>query len=172
MRKTRVITLAIAAAFPLLTVTTAAHAAPRTAEKFVATFQTLKGVDQPVRVAATGPVQGAGVATQTEKDTPTGEVVHFTWHFAHGTVTLEAIEDFSLDFDPTSCTAKATGTGTWTIIDGTGAYTGASGNGTFTDHGSLTGSRDASGACQGPDSGGAPKTAIFTLRGHGTASLR
>jgi hypothetical protein len=145
--------------------TTASHT-----ESFVMTFQTFNGVDQPTRVSATGPVQGAGVETQTDVDTPDGETVAFTWHLRDGDVYLQATEDYAMSFDPQACTAKATGTGTWVITGGTGPYTNATGTGTFTDHGSFTGARDH-GVCQGPDSNTQPKTSVFTLQGTGTAAL-
>lgn len=149
---------------------TAAAAPAPGAQSFVMTFQTFDGVDQPTRVSATGPVQGAGVETQTDVDTPDGERVDFTWHLRDGEVHLQAVEDYAMSFDPQACTAKATGTGTWVITGGTGAYTGASGTGTFTDHGSFTGARDH-GVCEGPDSNTAPRTSVFTLQGTGTAAL-
>ena len=99
------------------------------AEQFVMTFQTFDGLDRPTHVSATGPVQGAGLETQTDVETPDGEVVAFTWHLRGGDVFLVADEDYSMTFDVQACTAKATGTGTWTITGGTGAYAGASGSG-------------------------------------------
>jgi hypothetical protein len=148
--------------------TAAAAAAPAShTESFVMTFQTFNGVDLPARVSATGPVQGAGVETQTDVDTPTGETVTFTWHLRDGDVYLQAIEDYAMSVDLQACTAKATGTGTWVITGGTGRYTNATGTGTFTDHGSFTGARDH-GVC---DSNTTPKTSVFTLQGTGTAAL-
>ena len=148
-----------------------AHAAP-TPESWLGNFATINGADHPIRVTAVGPVHGSGILTQVEEETPNGgEVVHFTWHFAAGTVTGDAREDYDLAFDPASCTAKATSSGTWTFTGGTGAYAGASGQGTFTGHATLVGSRDERGQCQGPDSDVEPKVAISTLRGTGTADL-
>ena len=146
----------------------AAHASG--AESFVMTFQTFDGLDRPTHVSATGPVQGAGLETQTDIDTPDGETVAFTWHLRGGDVSLIADEDYAMTFDLQACTAKATGTGTWTIVGGTGAYAGASGSGTFTDHGSFTGARDH-GVCEGPESTTPPKTSVFTLTGSGSAVL-
>lgn len=106
--------LAVAAAIvgALTPAGTATAAAPSNAESFVMTFQTFNGVDQPTRVSATGPVQGAGVETQTDVDTPTGEAVNFTWHLRDGDVYLQATEDYTMSFDFQACTAKATGIGT------------------------------------------------------------
>jgi hypothetical protein len=140
-------------------------------ETIVMTSQTLNGIDLPSHVSATGPIRGAGTETQTYIDTADGETVQFTWHFPAGNVTGDAIEDYALSFDPTSCTAQATGTGTWTITGGTGAYAGATGSGSFADRGTLVGARDRNGACQGPDSGVEPKIAASILRGTGSASL-
>ena len=146
---------------------TATAAAPSNAEQFVMTFQTFEGVDQPTRVSATGPVQGAGVETQTDVDTTAGEAVSFTWHLRDGDVYLQATEDYTMSFDFRACTAKAIGTGNWVITGGTGPYMNATGAGTFTDQGNFTGTRDH-GAC---DTNAMPKTSVFTLRGTGTADL-
>ncbi|TAM90837.1 MAG: hypothetical protein EPN43_05150 [Jatrophihabitans sp.] len=132
------------------------------------TFQSVHGIDQPTHVAAVGPITGAGLETQSDQDTPTGEVVRFTWHLRDGTVTADAIEQYNFTPDYRSCTAKATGTGTWTIISGTGAYTGASGSGTFTDDGSFVGARDGHGVCN-PNV--EPMLSVFVLRGSGTAAV-
>lgn len=148
--------------------TTASATIAPGAERFVMTFHTFDGVDQPTRVSAAGPIQGAGTETQTDVDTPNGEYVAFTWHLRAGDVYLVASEDYTMTFDVPACTAKALGSGTWTITGGTGDYAGATGSGTFTDHGSFTGARDH-GVCEGPDSTTPPKTAVFTLTGTGTA---
>lgn len=137
-------------------------------ETFVMTFQSFNDIDQPTRVAATGPVQGSGTETQTDQDIPGGEAVTFTWHFAGGTVSGEAVESYSFAPDLTSCTAKSASTGTWRITGGTGAYAGAAGSGTFTSRGSFTGARDPNGAC---DPAAAPKTSVSTVRGAGTAAV-
>jgi hypothetical protein len=165
---------ALAAALAGLTVplAAAAHAAalaPASAnESFVMTFQTIHGLDQPTRVAAVGPITGAGIETQTDQDTPSGEVVEFTWHFAAGTVTADAVEQYNFVPDYQSCTAKASGSGTWTIVSGTGAYAGAAGAGTFSDRGSFVGDRDSHGAC---DPNAEPALSTFVLRGAGSVSL-
>lgn len=165
--------LAASAAALLGTLTpVAAQADPAASrpETFVMTFHTFDGIDRTTRVAAVGPVQGAGIETQSDLDAPGGEVVTFTWHLAGGDVQLQAVEDYSITFDLVACTAKATGTGTWTITGGTDAYASAEGSGTFTDHGSFTGARDH-GVCEGPDSPVPPRTSVFTLTGSGTAAL-
>ena len=146
------------------------HRQSRT-ETIVTTSLSRGGHDLPSLVSATGPIRGVGTETQTYVDTPDGEAVQFTWHFRTGTVTGVAVEDYDLSFDPISCTAKATGTGTWTITGGTGAYAGATGSGTFVEHGNLVGARDRNGVCQGPDSGVTPKLSASNLHGTGNASL-
>jgi hypothetical protein len=143
--------------------------AAATTQSWVMNFATIHASDHTVRVTATGPVQGAGYETQTEEETPSGEVVHFTWHFATGSVTGDANEVYDLAFDPTACTAKATSTGAWTLTGGTGAYAGVSGHGTFSGHATLVGTRDERGRCLGPESNAEPKVAIATLRGAGEA---
>jgi hypothetical protein len=149
---------------------TSAQAAPMRTESIVMTSVSLNGVDRPTRVVALGPIHGSGLETQVEQDTETGAIVHSIWHFAHGTVTSDAVENYSLDFDPTTCTARAIGTGTWTITGGTGAYAGARGHGTFTDRGVLVGARDGHGQCQGPDSNVPPRITVSILFGAGTAA--
>jgi hypothetical protein len=147
-----------------------ADAAPPT-ETWVMPSQTIHGSDNPIRISASGPIQGAGLLTQDFEMTDAGPVVHAVWHFRNGEVFADATEDYALDFDPVSCTAKSTATGTWTITGGTGAYAGATGHGTFRGTGSLVGERDANGGCLGPDSGADPKVSVSTLRGTGVAHL-
>jgi hypothetical protein len=139
-------------------------------ESWVMTSPTVHAVEHPIRISAVGPITGSGVLTQTEEETPTGEVVHFTWRFRDGTVTGDAVEDYEIAFDPVACTAKATSTGSWTLTGGTGRYAGASGAGTFGGHATLVGSRDARGRCLGPDTNVEPKVAIAVLKGTGEAS--
>lgn len=170
MRPTAALAIAAATIGVLAPVGTAFAASPPNTESFVMTFQTFDGVDQPTRVAATGPARGAGVETQTDVETADGEIVDVTWHFRDGDVYLQAVEDYSMSFDFRACTAKATGTGTWVITGGTGVYANLSGAGTFADHGSFTGARDH-GVCEGPDSNTPPKTSVFTLQGTGSATL-
>jgi hypothetical protein len=131
-------------------------------------FKTFNGVDQLTHVSASGPIAGSGWSSQTETPTPVGETVQLTWHLPGGDVFIQVDETFSMTPDPTSCTAKAVGTGTWTITAGTDAYATASGSGTFEDHGSYVGTRDAHGVC---DMQAEPKSAIFTVRGDGSAAI-
>lgn len=137
-------------------------------ESFVMAFLTVQGVDRPTTVAATGPISAVGTETQTDRDTAGGEIVVFTWHLARGTVTAHAVEQYHFVPNYRTCTAKATGTGTWTIVDGTGAYANAAGSGTFTAQGSFVGARDSQGRC---DPNAEPVLSAFVLRGTGTASL-
>ena len=139
------------------------------AESWVMTSPTVHAVEHPIRITAVGPISGSGILTQTEEETPTGEVVHFTWHFDRGTVTGDAVEDYGLSFDLTACTAEATSAGTWTLTGGTGDYKGASGRGTFSGHATLVGSRDSAGRCLGPETNVEPKVAIAVLKGAGEA---
>ncbi|HEX2893402.1 MAG TPA: hypothetical protein VHO29_05305 [Marmoricola sp.] len=157
----------VALAAPAMVALPSQAAAP--AESWVMTSPTVHSVEHPIRITAVGPISGSGVLTQTEEQTPTGEVVHFTWHFQTGTVTGDAVEEYGITFDPTACTAKATSTGTWTLTGGTGSYTGASGHGTFHGHATLVGSRDSRGQCLGPETNVEPKVAIAVLKGTGEA---
>lgn len=165
-------TAAVAATLIAAAACGAADAGPRPAgERFIMTFKTFDGVDQPVHVSATGPIAGQGTETQTEVENPTGQVVDFTWHLARGTVTAHAVEHQTLTFNPTACTAKTVGSGTWTVTGATGDYTGATGSGTFSTQGSITGARDSKGNCQGPNGTAPPKSVEVTLTGTGTAAL-
>ena len=141
------------------------------AQSWVMNGPTVHGTDHTARIAAAGPIRGAGVLTQEFEETEGGDVVHAVWHLPHGTVNADATEDFGVDFDPTSCRGTATATGTWTITGGSGAYAGATGHGTFTGSGTIIGARDGRGRCLGPDSGADPKVAIVTLRGSGVAEV-
>ena len=141
------------------------------AQSWVMNGPTVHGTDHTVRIAAAGPIRGAGVLTQEFEETAGGDVVHAVWHLPRGTVTADAAEDFGVDFDPTSCRGTATASGTWVITGGTGAYAGASGHGTFTGAGTIIGARDDRGRCLGPESGVDPKVAIVTLGGSGVAEL-
>ena len=141
------------------------------AQSWVMNGPTVHGTDHTVRIAAAGPIRGAGVLTQEFEETESGDVVHAVWHLPHGTVTADAAEDFGVDFDPISCRGTATASGIWVITGGTGAYAGATGDGTFTGSGRIIGARDDGGRCLGPESGVDPKVAIVTLRGSGVAEL-
>lgn len=137
-------------------------------ERLVLNFQTIGGIDRTTHVTATGPISGSGYETQTEIETPTGEIVEFTLHFADGTVTAQSVEDYHFMPNYRSCTAQATGTGTWNIVSGTGAFEGAQGGGTFSDSGHFVGNRDAHGVC---DTEVEPALAVFLLQATGTVSL-
>jgi hypothetical protein len=94
-------------------------------------------------------VSGIGSETQTERRTRAGEINNVTLHLKDGTLHLVAPERFAWRPDLASCSASATGGGTWKIVGGTGAYRTTSGHGTFTTRGVLLGARDAHGACLG-----------------------
>lgn len=152
----------------LAATSTAAEAKTPAAQSFVMTFETVKGVDRPTHIAAVGPITGAGTETQTTQETETAELVEFTWHLTGGTVTADAVEQYDMVPNYEACTAKATGTGTWTIVSGTGVFAGARGAGTFIDHGRFVGARDGRGRCQ-PEA--EPVLSVFILRGAGRVSL-
>ena len=141
------------------------------AETWVMNSATVHGADKPIRIVASGPVSGAGLLTQEFEETENGDVVHAVWHFAKGTVSADAYEDFALAFDPVACRGVATSSGTWVITGGTGAYAGATGHGTFGGTGTIIGQRDQAGACQGPESDVDPTVSVASLRGSGTAEL-
>jgi hypothetical protein len=107
----------------------------------------VRGKDAPIVVQAAGPIRGLGIETQTEKNTANGQINYATLHLPNGTVRLVAPEKFVWRPDFRSCSATASGGGTFTITGGTGAYRRASGKGTFTSNGVMIGARDSHGNC-------------------------
>jgi hypothetical protein len=105
------------------------------------------GRDLPVAVRASGAVEAVGTETQTETDAAGGQVNHVTLHFPNGTIRLVAPERFAWKLDFRSCSATASGGGTFTITGGTGAYRDATGKGAFVSRGVALGARSADGAC-------------------------
>jgi hypothetical protein len=139
-------------------------------QRFTLFSANVRGKDVPMAVEAAGQINGIGTETQTDKDTPGGQTNYATLHFARGTLRLLAPEQFDWKANLRTCTATASGGGTFTIEGGTGAYRGATGKGTFTAHGILIGARGKSGACLGES---APPAANYvTVTAVGTIALR
>lgn len=116
-------------------------------QRFTLFTASVRGKDVPVVVQAAGPISGLGTETQTEKNTSNGQVNYAVLRFANGTVRFVAPEKFAWKPDFRTCSATASGGGTFTITGGTGAYRGATGKGTFTSHGVMIGARDPHGNC-------------------------
>jgi hypothetical protein len=117
------------------------------AQRFTLFSANVRGKDVQVAVEADGPISGIASETQTDKDTPGGQINYVTLRFANGTVKLAAPETFNWKINGRACTAIASGSGTFRITGGTGAYNRAHGKGTLTTHGIAVGARDSKGAC-------------------------
>jgi len=132
--------------------------------------KTVNGVEQPTRAVATGPISGAGTETQAvDENSGVGQL---TLELGRGTVSATFVEgDFRFNFDPGSCTAKPTSSGTIEITGGTGPFVGAHGTLPFTTRGTIVGSRGPGGECLGPDDGVPPKVVIVIVDAAGTASV-
>lgn len=148
-RRTTAAWVAIVAALCVSAAAGAAHTSSTHAQRFVLYTASVKGADIPVVVQASGAVNGVGTETQTEKPSRGGEINYVTLHLKGGTLRLVAPERFAWRPDLSTCSATATGGGTWKIVAGTGAYRTTSGHGSFTTRGVLLGARDAHGACLG-----------------------
>jgi hypothetical protein len=113
------------------------------------------------RVAATGPVSGAGTCT-VDQVSETVTVVHLL--LPGGTVDLTATQTENSDqFNPQTCVGRFTFTESWEITGATGAYAGATGSGT--DKGT--------GVFHGPPQHCDPSqsTGQIVARGTGTVSI-
>jgi hypothetical protein len=165
--------LALAIAAPIILGTAAVSSAAKAKplpQRFTLFSANVRGKDVPMAVEAAGQINGIGTETQTDKDTPGGQTNHATLHFAGGTLRLVAPEQFDWKANLRTCSATASGGGTFTIEGGTGAYRGATGKGTFTAHGVLIGARSKSGTCLGEN---APPAANYvTVTAVGTIALR
>jgi len=115
---------------------------------------------QQFRVVIAGPdnaqqstVVASGVLNATGKDvevsaTASSGVDRFV--FPHGSLRISHTRhQHSESFDPRSCTARFSESGTFKVVGGTGAYVGASGGGTYQLHGTFMGQRTAKGCGRG-----------------------
>ncbi len=165
--------LALALAAPIMLVTAVASGAANAKalpQRFTLFSANVGGKDVPMAVEAAGRIKGIGTETQTEKDTSGGQINYATLHFARGTLRLVAPEQFDWKANLRTCSATASGGGTFTIEGGTGAYRGVTGKGTFTAHGILIGARSRSGKCLGEKAPPAANYVTVTLVG--TVALR
>jgi hypothetical protein len=126
-------------------------------QRFTLTSDTVDGVDKPIRVVATGRINGTAtvIAPQASR------VEHLTFRFESGSLTLLVREtSFVARPDLATCSATETAAGRFRITDGTGAFRDASGGGAFRRHTLITGARDPSGACAGQNT---PPEAIHSI---------
>jgi hypothetical protein len=155
-------TIAVAAALTLAAIAllaTLAGAAQRTnprAERITLHGATVHGVDKPIRVTATGPINGHGTAQ--DKDNPNGKGV-LILYLAGGNVSItNKTTSLKAKMNPGPCTATITERGTFKIVGGTRHYAHATGNGTYTNHRKLIGARTPNGTCAGRN---APPQAVY-----------
>lgn len=134
-------------------------------QRFVLHTANVRGSDAPVVVEASGAINGLGSETQTEQETAGGQTNDVTLHLAGGTIRLRAPERFAWKPNLASCSATASGGGSWTITGGSGAYRHLAGHGTFTSNGVLLGARNAKGACLGEKAPPAVNYVTVTLTG-------
>lgn len=146
---------------------TAAAGARTASERIVLTGTSTGKTNSPIRVVATGPIRGVGIARigSGPRDTePT------TLRFRNGSVHAIAVQTAQrIRFNPQKCTATNNSRGTFTITGGTGAFRGARGHLTYQTHAVLVGARSASGACLGRSA--PPSSSSITSRATGTATL-
>jgi hypothetical protein len=138
-------------------------------QRFTFRGATIHGVDTPIRVVATGPINGTGIAY--DKDNPGGRTGTLTMRFQRGSVFITN-ESHSLVAHPNYqlCTVKIVERGTYKIIGGTRHFRRATGHGTYVDHRKLIGGRSASGQCAGRN---APLSAVYdVVTMTGPAALR
>ena len=148
-----------------------ASAATPLPQQLTLSFLTIGGKDEPVHVSARGPISGVGTETQTQRETPEGQVNYVTLHFKDGTVSLVAREKYGVRLNRRACTGTPTGDGTFTITGGTGAYQGASGKGTLTVGGLVMAQRTKTGRCLGERTPRSNTVFYVKVKLTGTATL-
>jgi len=140
-------TLALAAIALLATLAGAAQGRRTRAERITLSGATVHGVDTPIRVTATGPINGHGTAK--DDDNPNGKGV-LTLYLPNGKVSItNKTTSLKAKMNASQCTATLTERGTFEIVGGTGRYEHATGNGAYTNRRKLIGSRTPNGTCAG-----------------------
>lgn len=140
-------TLALAAIALLATLTGAAQGRRTRAERITLRGATVHGVDTPIRLTATGPINGHGTAK--DDDNPNGKGV-LILYLRNGNVSItNKTTSLKAKMNTRQCTATITERGTFKIVGGTGHYQHAKGNGTYTNRRKLIGARTPTGAWAG-----------------------
>lgn len=148
--------LTLAAIALLATLATEAQGTNARAEHITLRGAIIHGVDNPIRVIATGPINGHGTAK--DDDNPNGTGV-LTLYLADGKVFItNKTASLNAKMNARQCTATITERGAFKIAGGTGHYVHARGTGTYANRRKLIGSRAPSGTCAGRS---APPQAVY-----------
>lgn len=157
----------IAGSLGLAWAATAAAGAKTATERITLTGTSIGTTNSPIRVVATGPIRGIGVARIGSGPNGTEPT---TLRFPNGTVQAIAIQKAQrIRFNPQKCTATNDSRGTLTITGGTGAFRDARGHLTYHTHALLLGARSPSGACLGKSA--PPSSSSIKSTATGTATL-
>lgn len=149
-------TLMLAAIALLAMLAGAAQGTSARAERITLRGAIVHGVDTPIRVTATGPVNGHGTAK--DNDSPNGNGV-LVLYLRNGNVSItNKTSSLKAKVNARRCTATITERGTFKIVGGTKHYTHATGNGTYTNRRHLIGARTRNGKCAGRN---APPQAVY-----------
>jgi hypothetical protein len=124
----------------------AAAYATQQPQRFTLTGNTIHGVDQPMRVTASGPISGGGGAV--DRDNPDGKTGTLTFTLPLGKViATNRATSLATHPNPRACVAKIVERGTFAIVRGTRHYAGVHGSGTYVRNSKIVGARDATGRC-------------------------
>lgn len=128
-------------------------------QRFTLRGATIHGVDKPIRVVATGPISGTGIAH--DKDNPGGRTGMLTIRLQLGSVFItNASRSLVADPNYQLCTVKIVERGTYRIVGGTAHFRRAAGHGTYVNHRKLVGGRTRTGKCAGRN---APLRAVYDV---------
>jgi hypothetical protein len=157
VRRGAALTLALTSAVIPTAAASGASGAKSLAQRFTLSSTTIRGVDKPIHVVATGPISGHGTVSAPKQ---ASRHDHLTLHFAKGTVILDVREtSLAVHPDLSACTAKVVARGTFRITGGSGSFHGATGAGTFNRQSTMIGERSPSGACASRNT---PPKAVYT----------
>ncbi len=149
-------TLTLAATALLTMLSGAAQGTGAREELITLRGATVHGVDRPIRVTATGPVNGRGTAEDSDNGNGTGVL---TLYLPDGKVSItNKTISLKAKVNARQCTATLTERGAFEIIGGTGRYAHVTGSGTYTNRRTLDGARTPNGTCAGRK---APPQAVY-----------
>jgi hypothetical protein len=156
----------ILAAISAATTAAAVQALSSHRERFTISGKTIRGKEGPIKVLATGPIDGTGTIRFVEHGNTSNGAIHLPDGKVFITFTGTR---FVSHPHPRACTGTFEYDGTYTIHGGTRLYRHATGNGTFTEQRKYMGQRDKTGHClpQAP-----PAIITAVNHAHGTATLR